>query len=1028
MREVQIDLSTTGKIVDDVTFSVGATAKTVEEESCFYNYFFFTATSVNFMSSTMTLKYDEYPGWTPEAWLAICNQDVARETYAIKIKTPKYSSSTSGIESRTVYAVGNIQTESPSVNSDYNIAVRTNACPEIGDYRLLYVTNVNDDETYTIMNSSGRTEEIVFNVQYVVKKNIDFFTGDDDEGHDKKEATMLNIVARKEWGEYDGDWGSYATSPVGDYKYEAYKVCEEEELDEEESDTEPNARIIKKDNISTLGSGFFNLENGSPSRLAHVSAYTFNDETGTGEGKFIFTKPLEAIGYHTFFFGKHFNERNSDPALGDKYLDYRNSIGNWERFSYDHTDSSSEWQIGGEDWKDFDDKLNCKRDKDKHSNEVNVYFDELNDIITSIKTGKYLRIIGNQAFKLLKNLEEVDLEGSPLERIGMFAFEGCLKLSSFDIPDTVTLIGEGAFKKSGLQSVKIPSGLKYIESETFRFCDKLTAVDFSSCTGLTKICTNAFRMTGVNILSLPRGLKNIEKTAFANCDSLSNITFNDDLEYIGYKAFNKCNSLTSLEIPAVTIGKMAFNKCEGLENVTLKSSVRTVDSYAFDHCNINTLTIENGLKTIEPYAFCDIDRITSIELPDSVLTIGEHAFSENDYLETVRIGNGVRDIGDYIFGGNYGITITNIGNKVEHIGEGAFKESIIEQANLPSTLITIGDMAFMGCSGLSTLSIPNSVISIGESAFSNCKDVISLAISTSMTEIKTSTFEGCTNITSVYIPNSITSIEDRAFNNCTSLGALTLPINLNTIGWWAFAGCGSIPAITIPKTVNSIASEAFELCTGVLSVKVESANTKYDSRNNCNAIIETATNKLLFGCRNTTIPNGVTSIDANAFRGCGFTSIIIPNSVTNIGSQAFRNCSNLTNVTISESVTSIEYETFYGCSSLTSVVIPDSVTKIGDDAFHYCENLTTITIGNNVTEIGGGAFSGCKNLTEVALPLSLKTLGSKAFNECKRLLTFTYPGTKAQWNKVNRPLDWIDVAGKHPLRVICSDGDGAIFK
>ena len=1021
MREIQIDLSTTGKIVDDVTFSVGATAKTVEEESCFYNYFFFTATSVNFVSSTMTLKYDEYPGWTPEAWLAICSQDVARETYAIKIKTPKYSSSTSGVENRTVYAVGNIQTDSLSVNSDYNIAVRTNACPEIGDYRLLYVTNVNDDETYTIMNSSGREEEIVFNVQYIVKKNIDFFTGDDDEGHDKKEATMLNIVARKEWGEYDGDWGSYATSPAGDCKYEAYKTCEGQ------SDTEPNARIVKKDNATILGSGFFNLESGSLSKLGYLSAYTFNDETGTGEGKFIFTKPLEAIGYHTFFFGKHFNERNSEPALGDEYLDYRDSNGNWQRFSRDSTDGNGEWQIGGEDWIDFDDKLNCERDKDKDSNEVNVYFDELNDIITSIKTGKYLRIIGNQAFKLLKNLEEVDLEGSPLERIGMYAFEGCFSLNTFEIPDSVVLMGEGAFKKSGISEVKIPSGLKYIESETFRLCDNLSSVDFSSCTGLTKICTNAFRQTNLGSLSLPSGLKNIEKTAFANCDNLSNITFNDDLEYIGYKAFNKCNSLISLEIPAETIGEMAFNKCEGLQNVTLKSSVRTVKSYAFDHCNINTLTIENGLKTIEPYAFCDIDRVTSIELPDSVLTIGKRAFAENDYLETVRIGNGVRDIGDYIFGGNYGITITNIGNKVEHIGKGVFEYSIIEQANLPSTLITIGAMAFIGCSGLSTLSIPNSVISLGESAFSGCKDITSLAISTSMTEIKPSTFEACTNITSVYIPNSITSIEDRAFNNCTSLSPLTLPINLNSIGWRAFAGCRSIPAITIPKTVNSIASEAFELCTGVLSVEVEYDNTKYDSRNNCNAIIETATNKLLFGCRNTTIPNGVTSIDANAFRGCGFTSIIIPNSVTSIGSQAFRDCSNLTNVTISESVTSIEYETFYGCSSLTSVVIPDSVTKIGDNAFHYCENLTAITIGDNVTEIGSGAFSECKNLTEVALPLNLKTLGNYAFNECKRLLTFTYPGTKAKWNKINRPLDWIDVAGKDTLRVICSDGNGAIF-
>ena len=1016
MREIQIDLSTTGTIIDDVSFSVGATAKTVDEETCFYNYFFFTATSINFSTSTMTLKYDEYPGWTPEAWLAICNQDVARETYAIKIKTPKYSSSTSGIENRTVYAVGNIQTDSPSINSDYNIAVRTNACPEIGDYRLLYVTNVNDDETYTIMNSSGRTEEIVFNVQYVVKKNIDFFSGDD-EGHDKKEATMLNIVARKEWGEYDGDWGSYATSPVGDCKYEAYKVCEEE------SDTEPNARIVKKDNISILGSGFFNLETGSASELAYLSAYTFNDEIGTGEGKFIFTKPLEAIGYHTFFFGKHFNDTKYDPALGDEYLDYRDYLGNWQRFSYDHTDGSSEWQLGGEDWKDFDDKLNCKRNKDKESNEINIYFDDLNDIITSIKTGKYLRIIGNQAFKLLKNLEEVDLEGSPLERIGMFAFEGCLNLSSFDIPDTVTLIGEGAFKKSGLQSVKIPSGLKYIESETFRFCNNLTAVDFSSCTGLTKICTNAFRMTGVNIISLPRGLKNIEKTAFANCDSLSNITFNDDLEYIGYKAFNKCNSLTSLEIPAVTIGKMAFNKCEGLENVTLKSSVRTVGSYAFDHCNINTLTIENGLKTIEPYAFCDIDRITSIELPDSVLTIGERAFAENDYLETVRIGNGVRDIGNYIFGGNHGITITNIGNKVEHIGKGVFERSIIEQANLPSTLITIGAKAFMGCSGLSTLSIPNSVISIGESAFSSCKDITALAISTSMTEIKPSTFEACTNITSVYIPNSITNIEDNAFAYCGNLVATTLPSSLTKIGRYAFVACRNLPSIVIPKTVTSIGDSAFERCNGLSSIKVENGNTTYDSRNNCNAIIETATNTLLFGCNNTTIPNGVTSIGNNAFIECtGLVSLVIPNSVTNIGNWAFSGCTNLTTLTLSQNLTNVPYLCCKNCSALTAITIPGSVDTIGTSAFQFCSSLTSITIENGVKVISSSAFANCEALYKLDLPSSITSIGENAFAYNPNFQEIRYHGTKAQYKLIKRNPFWLYESYKLSM-VTCDDGE-----
>lgn len=762
MREIQINLSTTGTIIDNVSFSVGATAKTVDEETCFYNYFFFTATSINFKSSTMALKYEEYPGWTPEAWLAICNQDVARETYAIKIKTPKYSSSTSGIESRTVYAVGNIQTESPSVNSDYNIAVRTNACPEVEDYRLLYVTNKNDDETYTIMNSRGMEENIVFNVQYVVKKNIDFFTGEDDEGHDKKEATMLNIVARKEWGEYDGDWGTYTTGQIGDYKYEAYKVCEEE------PDTEPNARIVKKDNISTLGSGFFNLETGSASELAYLSAYTFNNEMGTGEGKFIFTKPLEAIGYHTFFFGKHFNGRSSSPNYGDDYLDYRDSNGGWQRFRHSNTNVSSEWKIGDEDWIDFDDKLNCERDNKKNSNEVNVYFDELNDIITSIKTGKYLRIIGNQAFKLLKNLEEVDLEGSPLEQIGMYAFEGCFGLNTFDMPDSVVLIGEGAFKKSGLSEVKIPSRLKFIEAETFRLCVGLLSVDFSNCTGLTKISANAFRMTGINSLVFPNGLKSIERLAFAQCENLSSIEFNSDLEYVGYRAFDKCNSLKSIEIPAKTIGERAFEKCDNLLEVTIKSSVRTIKPMAFYQSAIETMTIEEGLTTIEDEAFSGCTKLKEITIPNSVKMLGNGAFGRCSDLETVVIGNGVEEIGDDAFDRCGSLKSVTIGNNVKVIGASAFNNNHnLENVVMSDSVEEIKDSAFMGCNKLSSIRISNKCKTIGDSAFCYVSNITSFDIPNSVKTIGASAFAQNKEsiLESVTIGTGVTSIGTSAFSN-----------------------------------------------------------------------------------------------------------------------------------------------------------------------------------------------------------------------------------------------------------------------
>ena len=135
--------------------------------------------------------------------------------------------------------------------------------------------------------------------------------------------------------------------------------------------------------------------------------------------------------------------------------------------------------------------------------------------------------------------------------------------------------------------------------------------------------------------------------------------------------------------------------------------------------------------------------------------------------------------------------------------------------------------------------------------------------------------------------------------------------SVTKIGSSAFHDCSSLTSIIIPNSVTSIGGGTFQGCSSLTSIVVESGNTMYDSRENCNAIIETASNTLIAGCQSTTIPNSVTSIGNEAFRGCAsLTAVTIPNSVTSIGKWAFS-----------------------GCSSLTSVTIPNSVTSIGNYAF-----------------------------------------------------------------------------------------------
>ena len=239
------------------------------------------------------------------------------------------------------------------------------------------------------------------------------------------------------------------------------------------------------------------------------------------------------------------------------------------------------------------------------------------------------------------------------------------------------------------------------------------------------------------------------------------------------------------------------------------------------------------------------------------------------------------------------------------------------------SVTSIGDWAFSGCSGLTSIKIPNSVTSIGDYAFFGCSGLTSIKIPNSVTSIGNEAFVSCSGLASIEIPNSVTSIGDKAFWDCTGLASATIGNSVTSIGTWAFHNCGGLTSIEIPNSVTSIGLGAFSDCRGLTSIVVKTGNTYYDSRNTCNAIIETSTGTLIAGCNNTVIPNSVKSIGYEAFRGCwGSTSIEIPNSVTSIGVYAFALCGRLTNIKMMPSIPPATGHGLFLYTNLTTIYVP----------------------------------------------------------------------------------------------------------
>ncbi len=400
-----------------------------------------------------------------------------------------------------------------------------------------------------------------------------------------------------------------------------------------------------------------------------------------------------------------------------------------------------------------------------------------------------------------------------------------------------------------------------------------------------------------------------------------------------------------------------------LDRTNMTASVTSGDSKYWGAVNIPEICTYNRktyrVTSIGYYAFSGCSGLFAVNIPNSITSISSSAFFGCSGLTSIYVASTNKQY-DSRKGCNAIIETTSntlilgckntlIPNSVTSIGSGAFSGcSGLTSVTIPNSVTSIGNSAFQGCSGLTAVSIPNSVTSIGELAFSLCSNLTAVSIPNSITSIGGYAFSQCTSLTSVTIPNSVTFIGSGAFQGCTSLTSITIPNSVTTIGPSAFGGCG-LTSLTIPQSVTSIDRTSFAHCENLFSITVDSENDRYDSRDNCNAIIQTASNKLIVGSNGTTIPNSVTSIGTHAFYGCNnMTSLTIPSSITDIGYYAFYNCIRLTSV-VSQMESPVDFyawnssgenddPVFYNISTSCTLTVPYG-TKDAYIAAGWTENV-----------------------------------------------------------------------------------------
>lgn len=451
---------------------------------------------------------------------------------------------------------------------------------------------------------------------------------------------------------------------------------------------------------------------------------------------------------------------------------------------------------------------------------------------------------------------------------------------------------------------------------------------------------------------------NLARAFFKN-ESLVTVKLPESMTEVGEDIFADCKTLRGVKLPegVSRINKEAFWGCSILEKINFPAKLTSVDDNAFVLCGSLELdNLPNSILHVGQSAFCYVP-LKALKL-DRKVEIGAGAFSDTPITE-IEMATPC----DSILGGTFSdcpnLTKITIGEGLKYIGYGAFSNSPVKEANLPSTLRDISSYAFLGyssyCPFINDIQPENHIRYIGKVAY-QCvdRDLEEYTIKDGTVTLADELFESSQG-NAFHIPASVEQIGNRAFAY-TQIKALPEMPGLKRIGDEAFYQCKNFKKVTIPETVEYIGGGAFYGCSNIWSLTYNAINAECKRLMESNMPLE----KIVIGDKVRRLPNGI-------FSGREFTEVTLPACLERIDDYAFNGCKNLTTINLSDSLRYIGKGAFALCSSLKNIHWPLRLTAIGEWAFSQTA-LETISLPEGVTSVGSGTFEGCHFAKTVYIP------------------------------------------------------------